>query len=256
MPKHHSAKAPRLAHVFWPLRIQLPSCAVSRERARADARQVAAGVGLGPALAPDLVAGRHRWEIAGLLLVGPVLQHGGGEEEDAVLAHPLRRPGAVVLLLEDQPLEDADVAPAVLRGPADHRPTVLEQGVLPGAVRLEALGRIEGGEGFRRDVRGQPRPRLGPEGLLVAVVGQVHDAGNLPQRPRGCQRRRDQAPWAGGLCSTSVRTKKSTTALTIADSEGTSPAVSNSCPPSNTVNNSWGTRASPRYQASSSDCRG
>ena len=192
MPKHHSAKAPRLAHVFWPLRIQ-PSPAVSRAGAGADAGQVAAGVGLGPALAPDLVAGRHRREVARLLLLGPVLEHGRGEQEDAVLAHPLRRPGPVVLLLEDEPLEDADVAPAVLGGPADHRPAVLEHGALPGAVGLEALGRIEGGEGVGGDVRGQPGPRLGPEGLVLGAEGQVHGAANLPQRPRRCQGRRSAA---------------------------------------------------------------
>ncbi len=66
----------------------------------------------------------------------------------------------------------------------------------------------------------------------------------------------DQAPGAGGLCWTRVRTKKSTTAATTCDSEGTSPTVSNACPPSCTVNNSWGTPASPRNQASSWDCSG
>ena len=167
MPKHHSANAPRLAHVFWPLRIQLPSCAVSRAAPRADAGQVAAGVGLGPALAPDLVAARHRREVARLLGLGPVLEHGGGEQEDAVLAHPVGGAGAVVLLLEHEPLEDADVAPAVLGGPAHHRPAVLEHGALPGPVGLEARGGIERGQGVGGDVRGQPGPGLGPEGLLL-----------------------------------------------------------------------------------------
>ena len=201
--------------------------------ARADAGQVAAGVGLGPALAPDLVAGRHRREVARLLRLGPVLEHGRGEEEDAVLAHPLGRPGPVVLLLEDEPLEDADVAPAVLGRPAHHRPAVLEHGVLPGAVRLEAFGRIEGGEGVGGDVRGQPRPRLGPEGLLLGAEGQVHDAGNLPQRPRRCQRRSadDQAPWAGAVLDEGAHEEVDHRADDLR-LRGTSPTVSNSCPPS------------------------
>ena len=50
--------------------------------------------------------------------------------------------------------------------------------------------------------------------------------------PAGANAAADQAPWAGPLCSMSVRTKKSTTASTTCDSEGTSPTVSNSCPPS------------------------
>ena len=190
--------------------------------AGADAGEVAAGVGLGPALAPDLVAARHRREVARLLGVRPVLEHGGGEQEDAVLAHPLRGPGAVVLLLEHEPLEDADVAPAVFDGPAHHRPAVLVHGALPGAVGLEACGRIEGGEGVGGDVRFQPRPRLGPEGLLLGVEGQVHDGGEsstaIPPVPRRRSRRaalrrpRRQPTGTGALCSMTVRTKKSTTA--------------------------------------------
>ncbi len=137
------------------LPVEDPAAVVRRVAcgARADAGEVAAGVGLGPALAPDLVAGRHRREIAGLLGLGPVLEHGGGEQEDAVLAHPLGGPGPVVLLLEDEPLEEPEVAAAVLDRPADHGPAVLEHRVLPGPVGLEAVGRIERGEGVGRDVR-------------------------------------------------------------------------------------------------------
>ena len=218
------------------LAVEDPVAVVRRvaRRARADAGQVAAGVGLGPALAPDLVAGRHRREVARLLGLGPVLEHGGGEQEDAVLAHPLRGPGAVVLLLEDEPFEDPDVAPAVFDRPAHHRPAVLEEGVLPGAVGLEAFGGIERRQGAGRHVRGQPGPGLGAEGLLLGAEGQVHDAGNLPQRPRRCQRPGQAMP-GRGWCCTRMRTKKPTTASTIALSEGTSPFVSNACPPCRTM---------------------
>ena len=125
--------------------------------------QVAAGVGLGPALAPHLFPRGH-WRQEALLLFGrAVLEQGGGQQEDAVLAHPLGRPGAVVLLLEDQPLHDADAAAAVRRGPTDHRPAILEEPALPGPVGGEAIGRVEGGEGIGRDVGGQTRlaPRPG-----------------------------------------------------------------------------------------------
>ncbi len=229
MPKHHSANAPRLAQVFWPLSTQ-PSPAAFRAAPRADAGEVAAGVGLGPALAPDLVARRHRRQEARLLRVGAVLEHGRREQEDAVLAHPLRRPGAVVLLLEDEPLEDADVAAAVLGRPADDGPAVVEHGALPGAVGLEAVGRIERGERVGRDVRLQPGPGLGPEGLVLGAEGQVHGgresrtaASGLPRCP-GVPARLSR-PSARGWCATRVRTKKSTTSRTMAASSGASPRV-------------------------------
>ena len=264
MPKHQSAKAPRLAHVFWPLRIQWPSCAVSRAaRERMPARSLPASGSDQPWHQISSPA-RHRREVARLLRLGPVLEHGGGEQEDAVLAHPLRGPGAVVLLLEHEPLEDADVAPAVLDGPAHHRPAVLEHGALPGAVGLEAFGGIERGEGVGGDVRGQPRPRLGPEGLLLGAEGQVHDGGNLPQRSRRCQ----GAGRGGRRCTPSADRDRRLVLhdraheevdhrrRRLAISEGTSPTVSNSCPPSVTVSSWRGTPATPRYQASSCDCSG
>ncbi len=60
---------------------------------RADAGQVAPGVGLRPTLAPDLLACGHRGQEAHLLRRRPVLEQGRGQEEDAVLAHPFRAPG-------------------------------------------------------------------------------------------------------------------------------------------------------------------
>ena len=134
---------------------------------------------------------------ARLLGLGPVLEHGRGEQEDAVLAHPGGGPGPVVLLLEDEPLEDPDVAPAVLGRPADDRPAVLEHGALPGPVGLEALGRIERGEGLGRDVRRQPGPGLGPEGLcsglkVRSMAQRISHSGS-----RRCQGRRRSRPRAG-----------------------------------------------------------
>ena len=95
--------------------------------------------------------------------------------------------GAVVLLFEHQPLEDAEVASAVLDRPADDGPAVLVHGALPGAVRLEALRRIERGEGLGWDVRRQPRPGLGAERLLFGAEGQVHGVANLAQGRGPCQ---------------------------------------------------------------------
>src|SRR6185437_15664388 len=151
------------------------------------------GIGLGPALAPDLLAGRHRWQVPRLLRLRTVLEHGGREEEDAVLADAFRRADAVVLLIHE-PLEDADVPSAVLDGPADHGPSIVIHGALPGPVGLEAFRRIEGREGNGRDVGLQPGPGFGPERLVLGAEGQVHGAANLAQGPAPCQGGRAACP--------------------------------------------------------------
>ena len=125
-----------------------PSVAVVvAHRPRTDAGQVAPGVGLRPTLTPDLLARGHRGQEALLLGRRPVLEHGRRQKEDAVLADPLGGPGAVVLLLEDEPLHDPDVTAAVLNGPAHHRPPIGEQGrlPLPGGPRSPPRCRARGG---------------------------------------------------------------------------------------------------------------
>ncbi len=105
-PKHHSANAPRDAQVFCP--DEHPAAlGVGPAGPAADAGEVRSGVGLGPALAPDLGGRGHRRQEARLLLGGAELEHGRGQQEDAVLADPQRGLGPPVLLLEHQPLEDA-----------------------------------------------------------------------------------------------------------------------------------------------------
>src|ERR1700733_4726699 len=107
MPKHHSANAPRLAHVFWPLSTQ-PSPAASRDaRERMPARSL-------PASGSD-----QPWH---QISSPDALGQGGGEEEDAVRADARGRRGGGVLLFEDEPFEDAEVAPAVLVRPAHDGP--------------------------------------------------------------------------------------------------------------------------------------
>ena len=104
-------------------------------------------------------AGGHAREHARLLLGRAELEEGRREEEDAVLAHALRRAGAVVLLLEDQPLEEARLTPAVLARPGDDGPARLEEPLLPLHVEREALGRVAGGQRARWHVRLEPSAR-------------------------------------------------------------------------------------------------
>ena len=144
-----------------------------------------------------------------------------------------------------EPLEDPDAAPAVLLGPGDHRPAVGEQGALPGPVGLEALGGVERGEGVGRDVRGQPGPGLGPERLLGGAEGQVHDAGNLPQHLRRCQRRRRSGARGRRLVLDQGPYEEVDHRADDLRLRGTSPTVSKACPPSRTVNNLVGDAGQP-----------
>src|SRR6185503_6208023 len=161
------ARAPRL------LAVQHVVVAVQPRRG-ADGGHVAAGVRLRPSLRPDLVAARHAWKVARLLCRRPELHERRAEEEDAVLVHAPGRLRAVVLLLEDEPLDQVGAAPAVLDGPGDHRPAALVQRALPGAVLLEALGRVHRLEPCLRHVGGEPLARLATEGLLLRREGEIH----------------------------------------------------------------------------------
>src|SRR5690606_14777186 len=135
---------------------------------------VGAGVRLGPALGPYLLRGGDLRQEARLLLGRAELHDRRAEQEDAVLVDALRGARAVVLLLEDQPLEEVGAAAAVLARPGHHRPAAGVQRPLPRAVRLEPLARIEGGERRARHVRLEPRPRLRPKCPLRLRVREVH----------------------------------------------------------------------------------
>ena len=184
-PKTQSAKAPRLAQVFWPFRTQEPSARALGPGA--DGGQIGAGVGLGPALAPDGLGRGHGRQEAGLLVRGAELEEGGGQEEDPVLGDPGGGPGPVVLLLEDEPLHEPHVAATELLGPGDDRPAGVVHGLLPGPVGLEAVGRVQRGQraptvGPGGDVVLQPGPRLETERFLVVGEAEVHGPSNLTHR--------------------------------------------------------------------------
>src|SRR6187200_1533546 len=129
------ARGPRLLPVEHPATALVVALGPRTQRG-----EVGTSLRFGPGLRPDPFAGRHRREPAVLLLLGAVLEDRGGEQEDAVLAHPRRCARAVVLLLEDHPLDERCAAPVVLLGPADHRPAGLGEPRLPLLVGAETLG--------------------------------------------------------------------------------------------------------------------
>ena len=142
----------------------------------AERGEVRTGLGFRPRLRPDHLAGGHRGQDAGALLGGAVLEEGGGEQVDAVLADPAGRAGRVVLLLEDQPVQYGSSPASVLLGPGHHRPTVGGQGALPDPVGGEALLGLQRGQGPFGHVGGEPGAGLGPEGVLGRREVEVHQA--------------------------------------------------------------------------------
>ena len=146
---------------------------------RAQRRKVGPGVGLAPSLAPDLLPRGHRREEPTLLLWRAEIEDRGREQEDAVLADPLWPSSSVVLLLEEEPLDDPDVAPPELLWPRHHAPVVGEHRRLEGTVLLEPFLGVERCQAARwRDMLGEPGSGLRTEALLVVVQGQIHP-GNL-----------------------------------------------------------------------------
>jgi hypothetical protein len=123
-------------------------------------REVGARLGLGHALAPDVVAAQHRTEEA-LLLVGRAVGHDRRRDVGhADRVHGTGRAGPGHLLVAGELVEQVGVATSVLRRPGDGAVARVDQRRVPGPVPVERLD----GVGHRRgEVLGEPRPQLGPE---------------------------------------------------------------------------------------------
>src|SRR5690606_10375982 len=101
-------------------------------------------------------------------------EDGRRQQEDAVLSHPARRPGAVVLLLEDQPLPERSAAAAVLFRPADDAVASVVERLLPGEVPREAFSRVSRAERLLRDVGCEPRSHFLAERFFSRGEGEIH----------------------------------------------------------------------------------
>src|SRR6185436_1674896 len=129
------------------------------------------GVGLAEALAPDLLAGEDRDEVALLLLRrAPGHDRRAGEQQSEHVRRQ-RRAGGRQLLVEDRRLRQRRAATAVLGRPVDGRPAAVGEAALPvaapGVVRvLVAVRRVA------RLVLREPRAQLVAEGGLVCVEGE------------------------------------------------------------------------------------
>ncbi len=104
-----------------------------------------------------------------------MLEQGGGEQEDAVLADPAGRAGAVVLLLEDHPLLQGRVTAAEFGGPGHDGQAGVGEGAFPLPVLLETVLRVHRPQwGGGRHVLGEERPYLVAECDGGVVELEVH----------------------------------------------------------------------------------
>ena len=157
-----------VVHTFWPDTRQLPSS--WRLRARLDAGEVRAGGRLGEELAPDLLAGQHRPEVALLLVLGAVGDQRRAEHADADHVEEPRHAGAADLLVDDDLMQRAEPLAAVLRGPGDGGEPGLGELALPLAVRGDGLHRPRG-RGAAAPLPRARRARRGPWSRYSASSG-------------------------------------------------------------------------------------
>ena len=113
-----------------------PSCCSARV---CTPGEVGAGGRLGEELAPDLLGGQHRPEVALLLLLGAVRDQRRAEHPDADDVEDAGHPGAADLLVDDHLLERAEAGAAVLRRPGDGGEAALGQAPLPCAPGRDVL---------------------------------------------------------------------------------------------------------------------
>ena len=89
-------------------------------RLAGNCRHVRTGIGLRPALRPHVQAGSHARQEALFLFRGAELHQGRPQQQLAILVDAHRRVGAVILFLENQPLDQIAAATAQFRRPHHH----------------------------------------------------------------------------------------------------------------------------------------
>ena len=142
--------------------------------ATTDGSHVGAGIGLGPALGPHVIAAGHARQKAGLLLWRAKFHDGGAQQQDAVLVHPLRRIRSPVFLFKDQPFGQIAAAAAQILGPHDGAVTGLSQLGFPLAMLLEAFAGVITLEALLGHVVLEPGAYLCAKGFLRRGICQIH----------------------------------------------------------------------------------
>ena len=156
--REHTAPARVLAPRHPGLLAAHDEVVVVLDGARAQRREVGPGLGLGEALAPELLGGQDRRDVAPPLLVGPEPQQRRPEDVQADDVHELRRAGGCELLIDDDLLDG-------------------------GAPAAAELGSARRGRRSRRRSR-RPASRAGPPSARRDRAGGRRDPGaRAPGRP-------------------------------------------------------------------------
>src|SRR5258708_6805939 len=147
-----------------------PGITVAR-RARGERGKVRAGARFAEELAPDLVAGEKRRQIALLLLVGRL---GDDRRPGHAETHDIEGDvgaDARLLFRPDRVLNRPEAAAAVVDGPVRRAPSAFELLAVPRATLLARVAR-GGTDAFTpcREVRSQPRARFRAQRILLRRV--------------------------------------------------------------------------------------
>src|SRR5262249_5885509 len=159
--------------------VDYPLVAVAA-RLRLHVGQIGSGVGLRVALAPQLLAAGDRRQETPLLRRTAERDDGRPEQRFADVSEPAGRPGAGVLLEEEELRHERQPAPAVRLRPADAGPTGGPQHAIPGTPFVDQHMLVAGAPAAaqRRELAGemvsQPACDLGPEGFVAVSETQVH----------------------------------------------------------------------------------
>ena len=204
------ARWPADVQIFWPLMTHSSPSSTARQPRFAE---VGAGVGLGVALAPEVLAREDAGQVVLLLLLGPPLQDRVADHLDAehVVARAGGHAGPVELLDQDHLLERAQPATAVLAGPRRGQQTVLVQGDAaspgrtarprPSAARRRPASRSAAARrGTPGSSPGRPRPRpcrWVARRPRVLRPGSREAQGRRPQADRGGADERTVGPQPG-----------------------------------------------------------
>ena len=156
------------------------------DRTSAQAREVAAGVGLGKALAPQFVGAKDARQVTALLLVAAPVDEARTEQVEAARPWQNRGAGADILLVEDDLLHEARTTAAIFLGPRDPDPARGVHRLLPldalfqyRAVGGDALvGRVVDAN-LGRQVGLEPAAELAAECRMLRAVGKIHGSGPL-----------------------------------------------------------------------------
>ena len=174
---HHLASWASVVHTFWPVTTQSPlsltALVFSDARSEPD-------VGLGEALAPDLLGGQDRLQVALLLLLAAVRDHHRAAHDQAEHVGGAGRLGARQLLAEDGLLDQRRAPAAVLLRPRQPRVARRVQLALPLLRNSKPRPRRSGGSSPGWFSASQPRTSSRNAcslGESVRSTGRAHSTG-------------------------------------------------------------------------------